>query len=107
MLRFRCHVGHACAADVVLDAQVEENDRLMGTLLRSHQERAALAHRMADHERAQERHALADRLECRAREYDDDGEIMKELMRDGDPRPQPAGARDERERDPHNVEDER
>jgi two-component system chemotaxis response regulator CheB len=52
MLRFCCHVGHAYAADVVLDAQAEEIDRLMGTLLRSRQERAALARRLAGHGRA-------------------------------------------------------
>lgn len=83
MLRYRCHVGHAFAADAVFDSQSEEIDRLMGTLLRSHQERAALAHRMARHEKANDRHALARHLEGRAREYDDDAEIMKGLMRAG------------------------
>ena len=47
LLRFRCHVGHAFDADAVLASQAEEIDRLLGTLLRSHQERAALARHMA------------------------------------------------------------
>jgi len=84
MLRYRCHVGHAFAADTVLASQGEEIDRLLGTLLRSHQERAALAHRMAKHERASERHALAERLERRARDYEHDVEIMRTLLRSGE-----------------------
>jgi two-component system chemotaxis response regulator CheB len=83
MLRFRCHVGHAFTPDTVLASQGEEIDRLLGTLLRSHQERAALAHRMAERERASERHALAQHLETRARDYEHDVRIMKELLRSG------------------------
>lgn len=88
MLRFRCHVGHAFSADAVLASQGDEIDRLLGTLLRSHQERAALAHRMATHERANDRHALADQLEVRARDYEDDVEIMKKLLRSGEVGPE-------------------
>jgi two-component system chemotaxis response regulator CheB len=84
MLRFRCHVGHAFAADTVLASQGEEIDRLLGTLLRSHQERAALALRLAEHERANDRHALAEHLESRGRDYEHDVEIMKKLLRSGD-----------------------
>lgn len=83
MLRFRCHVGHAFTADTVLASQGEEIDRLLGSLLRSHQERASLAHRMAEHERAKERHALARHLESRARDYEHDVEIMKKLLSSG------------------------
>jgi two-component system chemotaxis response regulator CheB len=84
MLRYRCHVGHAFSADAVLASQGDEIDRLLDTLLRSHQERAALAHRMARHERANDRHVLADQLEIRARDYEQDVEIMKSLMRSGE-----------------------
>ena len=84
MLRYRCHVGHAFAAEAVLASQGEEIDRLLGTLLRSHQERAALAHRMAQHERDKDRHTLAEQLEGRAREYEDDARIMKKLLRMGE-----------------------
>lgn len=84
MLRFRCHVGHAFSADTVLASQGEEIDRLLGTLLRSHQERAALVSRMANHERANERHALADHLERRARDYEQGVQIMKKLLRSGE-----------------------
>ena len=83
MLRFRCHVGHAFTADAVLTAQGEAIDTLLGTLQRSHQERAALTRRMADRERAEERHHLADQLEVRAREYEEDARLVLELMRNG------------------------
>src|SRR5262249_20652305 len=83
MLRFRCHVGHAFTADAVLSAQGEEIERMLGTLQRSHQERAALARRMAEQERVGERHNLAEQLERRAREYEEDAELVFELMRSG------------------------
>ncbi len=83
MLRYRCHVGHAFSADAVLSAQGEEIDRMLGTLQRSHQERAALARKMADGERAQDRHHLADHLESRARDYEEDALLVRELMRSG------------------------
>ncbi len=84
ILRFRCHVGHAFSADTVLASQGEEIDRLLDTLLRSHQERAALAQRMAKHERAEQRHALAEHLERRARDYEHDAMIMRKLLSSGE-----------------------
>jgi two-component system chemotaxis response regulator CheB len=83
MLRFRCHVGHAFAADAVLASQGEEVERLLGSLQRTHQERAALARRMAEQERSGKHHNLADRLEARAQEYEDDARLVMELMRNG------------------------
>lgn len=83
LLRYRCHVGHAYTDDTVLASQTEEIDRLLGTLLRSHQERAALAQRMSDNERLQGRQDLADRLSRRAVDYDHDAQLMKRLLRNG------------------------
>lgn len=83
MLRFRCHVGHAYTADAVLAAQSDEIDRMLGTLQRAHQERAALARRMAAQERAVERHNLADQLEQRAHEYEEDARLVLGLIREG------------------------
>jgi two-component system chemotaxis response regulator CheB len=83
MLRYRCHVGHAYTADAVLTAQGDEIDRMLDTLQRAHQERAALARRMAAQERAEQRHRLADQLETRAREYDDDAKLVMGLIRNG------------------------
>lgn len=83
MLRFRCHVGHAFTADAVLAAQGDEIERMLGTLQRAHQERAALVRKMANQERAGERHNLADQLETRAREYEEDARLVLKLMRSG------------------------
>jgi two-component system chemotaxis response regulator CheB len=83
MLRYRCHVGHAFTADAVLSTQGEEIERLLGTLQRSHQERAALARRMADRERARNRDNLADHLEKRAGDYEEDALLVRELLRSG------------------------
>jgi len=84
MLHYRCHVGHAYTADSVLASQTEEIDRLLGTLLRSHQERAALAQRMAEKERAGGRERLANQFEQRAGEYAQDAEVVKSLLRNGE-----------------------
>jgi two-component system chemotaxis response regulator CheB len=83
MLRFRCHVGHAFTADAVLSGHGEEIERMLGSLQRGHQERAALARRMAVQERAAKRDNLAERLDRRAREYDEDAQIVMELLRRG------------------------
>jgi two-component system chemotaxis response regulator CheB len=52
-------------------------------LQRAHQERAVLARKMAKQERAEERHNLADQLETRAHEYEEDARLVFELMRNG------------------------
>lgn len=83
LLRFRCHVGHAFGADAVLQSQGEEVDRLLDTLLRAHRERAALARRMAEGERARGHSGLADHLERRAADYEQDALIVAGLARDG------------------------
>lgn len=83
MLRFRCHVGHAFTADTVLAARGADIDRMLATLQRVHQERAALARRMAGRERAGARHNLADRLEARACDYEDGARVVMEMIRTG------------------------
>lgn len=67
LLRYRCHVGHAFTADAVLRAQTTQAEEMLWSLMRAHQERAALARRMAQQERQQSRDALAEALLQRAR----------------------------------------
>jgi len=60
LLRFRCRVGHIYSPEAMIAAQTDEVDRALWTALRTLEERAALAHRLA--ERARERqHPLVDR----------------------------------------------
>jgi two-component system chemotaxis response regulator CheB len=80
MLRYRCHVGHAFTADVMLAAQ-DDGERMLWSLLRSHQERAELVRRMAERERAHKRHNAAARLQERAREYDEDAELVRSILK--------------------------
>lgn len=82
-LRYRCHAGHAFSAESLMEARRTEVDTLLEKLLRSHQERAALARRMAEEESRNNRTALADQLERRAREYESDAELVRRLARRG------------------------
>jgi len=77
----RCHVGHAYTADAVVEAGSLEIDKMMETLLRSHRERAALVHHMAKQERGLHNDSLARQLEARAKEYDEDAELVRQLAR--------------------------
>ena len=83
MLRFRCHVGHGFTADAVLAAQGEEIERTLGRLQRGHQERAVLTRKLANLERAEARHNVAQELDRRAGEYEEDAQLVMELMRNG------------------------
>ena len=82
LLRYRCHVGHAYTADVMLDAQTESAEELLWSLMRSHQERAALARRMEAKEREQSNTESADGLMRRALGYDEDAATIARLLKD-------------------------
>ncbi len=80
MLRYRCHVGHAFTGDAMLAAQAGEAEQLLWSLLRSHRERAALARSLAKKEREQNRHSLADDLMARAESYQEDADLVEQLI---------------------------
>jgi two-component system chemotaxis response regulator CheB len=82
MLRFRCHVGHAFTADSMLDAQAGEAEAILWKLLRARQQRAELARRMAERE-SDGRPALAAQFRARAREYDEDAELVRRMLAGG------------------------
>lgn len=79
MLRYRCHVGHAFTADSMLEAQAEEAEAILWKLLRARQQRAELARRMAERE-SDRRPALAAQFQERAREYDEDAELVRRML---------------------------
>jgi len=81
MIRYRCHVGHAYTADAVVAAGSIEIDKKMEQLLRMHRERAALMHHMAKQERGMRNASLAGQLEARAKECDEDAELVRQLAR--------------------------
>jgi two-component system chemotaxis response regulator CheB len=80
LLRFRCHVGHAFTAQAVLAAQSVRAEEMLWSLMRTHQERAELARRMAEVERAQGREIIVAELEQRAIDYADDAETINRLL---------------------------
>jgi two-component system chemotaxis response regulator CheB len=82
MLRYRCRVGHAFTGDALLSAQAAEIESMLWRLLRSHQDRAEIVRRMARQERTRNRGGLADLLQRRAREYDEDAELVRRFLED-------------------------
>ncbi|MDG4882903.1 chemotaxis protein CheB [Mesorhizobium sp. WSM4884] len=80
MLRYRCHTGHAFTADAVMEAQSIEADEILWSLLRSHQQRAQFARRMAERERAQNRSGLANEFGQRAKEYEADAALIERIL---------------------------
>lgn len=80
MLRYRCHTGHAFTSEAMLEAQSEETDHILWSLLRSHQQRAKFARRMADREKELNRMDLAARLEERFKEYEADAEVIERIL---------------------------
>jgi two-component system chemotaxis response regulator CheB len=81
LYRFRCRVGHAYSPESMLAAQTDEVDRALWIALRTLEERAALAHRLA--ERGRERGQLwVDRaFTTRANETSTEIERLRELLR--------------------------
>ena len=82
MLRFRCHVGHAYTGEAILAAQENETERMLWNLMRTHQERAELARLMAGREIQAHRLELGRQLQQRAKEYDEDAELVRRLLGD-------------------------
>lgn len=80
LLRYRCHVGHAFTGEAMLAAQAREVERTLSILLRSHQERAELARRMAAKENAEQRLELAAQFEARAQEYRESADLIEQLL---------------------------
>lgn len=68
-LRFRCQVGHAFTADVLVKEQEGSIDEALRVALRIIEERAELVQRMADDGRQSGRVAVAELYEERAMEY--------------------------------------
>jgi two-component system chemotaxis response regulator CheB len=80
MLRYRCHTGHAFTADAVMEAQAVEADDILWSLLRSHQQRAAFAKRMAERIQAKQRSELAAEIGRRAKEYEADAAVIERIL---------------------------
>ena len=81
LLRFRCRVGHVYSSDSMLAAQTDEADRALWTALRTLEERAALAHRLAERGRARAHYWVEKAFTRRAREAEAEAQQIRVLLR--------------------------
>jgi two-component system chemotaxis response regulator CheB len=79
MLRFRCHVGHAYSPDTLLAAKSESVEAALWAALRSLEEVAELARRIAW--RAGGESAVAARFEARASATEEHADTLRQLLR--------------------------
>jgi two-component system, chemotaxis family, protein-glutamate methylesterase/glutaminase len=86
LLRYRCHVGHAYDADLLLGTQTEVVERALWTALRALEERAALLRRMAGQTSIS--NSLAIRWAKLAAEHEAQAEAVRSLLIDAG-RPEP------------------
>lgn len=78
LLRYRCHVGHAYDADLLLGAQTEMIERALWSALRALEERAALLRRMAGEGPISK--SLATRWADLAIEHETQAEAVRSLL---------------------------
>lgn len=81
LIRFRCHLGHAYTAELMNIALDENLRRALGSALRSLEERIALMRKL--HQQASSRRTpkLAEVWAQRAREYEQEADIVRESIR--------------------------
>lgn len=79
LIRFRCNVGHAWSPESLLSHQSEALEALWAAL-RSLQERAALARRMADPARRRRHSLVSLRFNEQAREAEQAAAVLRELL---------------------------
>lgn len=80
LLRYRCHVGHAYDADLLLGAHTDGVERALWSALRALEERAALLRRMARQQSINS--ALASRWAEQAAEHEAHAQAVRSLLLD-------------------------
>ena len=80
LLRFRCRVGHVYSPDSMLSFQSDEVDRALWTALRTIEERAALAHRLAERARLRQLRWVDKAFTTRAREAEVEARQIRQLL---------------------------
>ncbi len=82
--RFRCRVGHAWSPETLLTRQSESLEAALWIALRSLEERAALARRLAEPARSRGHHISASRFEEQATEAQQAARMVRDLLLDRD-----------------------
>jgi two-component system chemotaxis response regulator CheB len=93
LLRYRCHIGHAFTADVLLAAQRDAVELAMARALRANKEQAMLFNRLADDAEAAQRSAMARHYRERSAEYQQDAAVIEQAL--NQPKLQEPAAGDE------------
>ena len=83
LLRYRCHVGHAYTSEAMDVGQAQQMEHRLWQLLRLHQERSELMRTRAEHERDLQHGELARQFAERAQRYEQDADLIRELLRHG------------------------
>jgi two-component system chemotaxis response regulator CheB len=80
LLRYRCHVGHAYSPDTLLSAKTESVEAALWAALRSLEENAELARRIAKRAHGAQSPAAAT-FEARATATEEHAETLRQLLR--------------------------
>ena len=80
VLRFRCRIGHAWTADSLVAQQDVTVETALWTAVRTLQEKAELAERLAARAAEDDRPVTADRFRESAREAHESARILKDLL---------------------------
>jgi two-component system chemotaxis response regulator CheB len=81
LLRFRCRVGHIYSPESMIAAQTDEVDRALWVALRTLEERAAMAYRLAERGRERDQRWVDQAFTQRARETEQEADRIRELLR--------------------------
>jgi two-component system chemotaxis response regulator CheB len=81
LLRFRCRVGHIYSPESMVAAQTDEVDRALWVALRTLEERAALAHRLAERGRERNHLGVEKAFIARAHEAEREAEQIRDVLR--------------------------
>ena len=80
LLRYRCHVGHAYSADGLRAEQTEALEEALWTAVRSLEESASLARRLASRARSNNSERSAEHFELRAREDEQRADLVRQAL---------------------------
>jgi two-component system chemotaxis response regulator CheB len=81
LLRFRCRVGHVYSPECMVAAQTDEVDRALWVALRTLEERAALAHRLAERGHDRKHFGVEKAFTARALEAEREANQIRDVLR--------------------------
>lgn len=85
LVRFRCHVGHAYNAEVLLSEQGEALEAALWTAIRIFREKSVLASQLASNERGRGNAQAADRFDEQSSQAAEYGSLISRLLTGDDP----------------------